>query len=153
MLNLKWAASTWQFRNALQGKSPLQSSGTLGKFIAPVSVADPSPTLDVVEANRKFMELSEELYDALIECHWQQSDISTEQDHATSSLPEPIYCWNGTHFLLSMDYFCMDINEISHGNGSYSSIQSHWNVLWIQTILNLKQNIFLIYLWLYKTHW
>ncbi|XP_045914333.1 tRNA selenocysteine 1-associated protein 1-like isoform X5 [Micropterus dolomieu] len=53
---------------------------------------DPSPTLDVVEANRKFMELSEELYDALIECHWQQSEISTEQDHATSSLPEPIYC-------------------------------------------------------------
>lgn len=55
-------------------------------------VADPSPELDVVEANRKFMELSEELYDALIECHWQPAEFSTEQDYMTSSLPEPIYC-------------------------------------------------------------
>ncbi|XP_040908804.1 tRNA selenocysteine 1-associated protein 1-like isoform X2 [Toxotes jaculatrix] len=53
---------------------------------------DPSPELDVVEANRKFMELSEELYDALIECHWQPAEFSTEQDYVTSSLPEPIYC-------------------------------------------------------------
>ncbi|XP_027132442.1 tRNA selenocysteine 1-associated protein 1 isoform X5 [Larimichthys crocea] len=54
--------------------------------------ADPSLELDVVEANRKFMELSEELYDALIECHWQPAELSTEQDFMTSSLPEPIYC-------------------------------------------------------------
>ncbi|KAL6099300.1 tRNA selenocysteine 1-associated protein 1-like isoform X2 [Pungitius pungitius] len=53
---------------------------------------DPSPELDVVEANRKFMELSEELYDALIECHWQPAEASTEQDYMTSSLPEPVYC-------------------------------------------------------------
>ncbi|XP_028837032.1 tRNA selenocysteine 1-associated protein 1-like [Denticeps clupeoides] len=31
---------------------------------------DPSVELDVVEANRVFMEESEELYDALIDCHW-----------------------------------------------------------------------------------
>ncbi|XP_022599869.1 tRNA selenocysteine 1-associated protein 1 isoform X2 [Seriola dumerili] len=53
---------------------------------------DPSPELDVVEANRKFMEVSEELYDALIECHWQPAEFSIEQEHMTSSLPEPIYC-------------------------------------------------------------
>ncbi|XP_037650653.1 tRNA selenocysteine 1-associated protein 1-like isoform X1 [Sebastes umbrosus] len=54
---------------------------------------DPGLELDVSEANRKFMELSEELYDALIECHWQPAELSTaEQDSLTSSLPEPIYC-------------------------------------------------------------
>ncbi|KAM3849892.1 tRNA selenocysteine 1-associated protein 1-like [Diretmus argenteus] len=53
---------------------------------------DPNPELDVVEANRKFMELSEELYDALIECHWQPVE-STEQEYGlTSTLPEPVYC-------------------------------------------------------------
>lgn len=54
---------------------------------------DPNLELDVVEANKKFMELSEELYDALIDSHWQSVDSSTEQDFGiTSSLPEPIYC-------------------------------------------------------------
>ncbi|XP_026156075.1 tRNA selenocysteine 1-associated protein 1 isoform X3 [Mastacembelus armatus] len=52
---------------------------------------DPSPELDVVEANRKFMALSEELYDALIECHWQPVEFSIEEDYVTSSLPESIY--------------------------------------------------------------
>uniref|UniRef100_A0A3Q0R5I0 tRNA selenocysteine 1-associated protein 1 n=1 Tax=Amphilophus citrinellus TaxID=61819 RepID=A0A3Q0R5I0_AMPCI len=54
--------------------------------------AYPGLEVDVVEANRKFMEHSEELYDALIECHWQSTELSTEQDYMTSSLPEPIYC-------------------------------------------------------------
>ncbi|XP_071758716.1 tRNA selenocysteine 1-associated protein 1-like [Centroberyx gerrardi] len=31
---------------------------------------EPSVELDVVEANRQFIEESEELYDALIDCHW-----------------------------------------------------------------------------------
>ncbi|KAM4538801.1 tRNA selenocysteine 1-associated protein 1-like [Odontesthes bonariensis] len=53
---------------------------------------DHSLELDVVEANRKFMELSEELYDALIECQWQPAEFSAEQEYLTSSLPEPIYC-------------------------------------------------------------
>ncbi|KAM9737300.1 tRNA selenocysteine 1-associated protein 1-like isoform 1-T1 [Menidia menidia] len=48
--------------------------------------------LDVGEANRKFMELSEELYDALIECHWQPPEFSPDQEYQTSSLPEPLYC-------------------------------------------------------------
>lgn len=52
---------------------------------------DPGPELDVVEANRKFMEHSEELYDALIDCHWQQAEFIAGQE-MVSSLPEPIHC-------------------------------------------------------------
>lgn len=56
-------------------------------------VEDPSPDLDVGEANREFMELSEELYDALIDCHWQLSSVSTERDVGVSlGLPEPVNC-------------------------------------------------------------
>ncbi|XP_064187043.1 tRNA selenocysteine 1-associated protein 1-like isoform X1 [Anguilla rostrata] len=35
---------------------------------------DPGEQLDVTEANRQFMEESEELYDALMECHWPPRD-------------------------------------------------------------------------------
>lgn len=35
---------------------------------------DPMPQLDVHEANKQFMEQSEELYDALMDCHWQPLD-------------------------------------------------------------------------------
>lgn len=52
---------------------------------------DPSVEVDVVEANRKFMEISEELYDALIECHWQPAELSSEQDYVTAIQPE-LYC-------------------------------------------------------------
>ncbi|CAL8295700.1 unnamed protein product [Merluccius merluccius] len=56
-------------------------------------VVDPNPELDVGEANRKFIELSEELYDALIDCHWQPSDVSTERDLGVSlSQLEPVHC-------------------------------------------------------------
>ncbi|XP_036395167.1 tRNA selenocysteine 1-associated protein 1-like isoform X1 [Megalops cyprinoides] len=37
---------------------------------------DPNTELDVAEANRQFMEESEELYDALMDCHWPQLDSS-----------------------------------------------------------------------------
>lgn len=41
--------------------------------------ADPAPQLDVTEANKEFMEQSEELYDALMDCHWQPLDtVSSE---------------------------------------------------------------------------
>ncbi|KAG7500833.1 tRNA selenocysteine 1-associated protein 1 isoform X1 [Solea senegalensis] len=53
---------------------------------------EPSPDVDVGEANRKFMENSEELYDALIDCQWQSTDFSTQQEHLISSLPEPLCC-------------------------------------------------------------
>lgn len=37
------------------------------------------PQLDVTEANKEFMEQSEELYDALMDCHWQPLDtVSSE---------------------------------------------------------------------------
>lgn len=40
---------------------------------------DPTPQLDVTEANKEFMEQSEELYDALMDCHWQPLDsVSSE---------------------------------------------------------------------------
>lgn len=55
-------------------------------------VAEPMVELNMVEANQKFMENSEELYDALMESHWQTAEFSAEQDYLTSSLPEPIYC-------------------------------------------------------------
>lgn len=43
------------------------------------SVPDPMPQLDVTEANKEFMEQSEELYDALMDCHWQPLDtVSSE---------------------------------------------------------------------------
>nr|XP_025043493.1 tRNA selenocysteine 1-associated protein 1 isoform X2 [Pelodiscus sinensis] len=40
---------------------------------------DPMPQMDVSEANKQFMEQSEELYDALMDCHWQPLDtVSSE---------------------------------------------------------------------------
>lgn len=48
--------------------------------------------LNVVESNQRFMDQSEELYDALMDSHWQTAEFSAEQDYLTSSLPEPIYC-------------------------------------------------------------
>lgn len=46
----------------------------------------------MVGANAKFMELSEELFDALIECQFQSTDFIAQQEYMTSTLPEPIYC-------------------------------------------------------------
>ncbi|KAM9306261.1 tRNA selenocysteine 1-associated protein 1-like [Pholidichthys leucotaenia] len=53
---------------------------------------DPGQEVDVVEANRKFMEVSEELYDALIESHWQSAELAAQQDYVATNLPEPLYC-------------------------------------------------------------
>ncbi|EDL80626.1 tRNA selenocysteine associated protein, isoform CRA_a [Rattus norvegicus] len=44
-----------------------------------LTVVNPAPQLDVTEANKEFMEQSEELYDALMDCHWQPLDtVSSE---------------------------------------------------------------------------
>ncbi|XP_012714368.2 tRNA selenocysteine 1-associated protein 1 isoform X2 [Fundulus heteroclitus] len=51
---------------------------------------DPSLVVDVVESNGSFMDISEELYDALIECHWQPPEFSADQEYIVSNLPEPI---------------------------------------------------------------
>ncbi|XP_072211824.1 tRNA selenocysteine 1-associated protein 1 isoform X4 [Excalfactoria chinensis] len=43
------------------------------------ALEDPAPQLDIHEANKQFMEQSEELYDALMDCHWQPLDtVSSE---------------------------------------------------------------------------
>ncbi|NWR32500.1 TSP1L protein, partial [Tachuris rubrigastra] len=46
--------------------------------------SDPQLYLDVDEMNRQFMETSEELYDALMNCHWQPLDT------VTSDIPSAI---------------------------------------------------------------
>lgn len=48
--------------------------------------------LDVPEANRRFMEQSEEVFEALMENRWQSAEFAAGQDRPTSSLPEPLYC-------------------------------------------------------------
>lgn len=60
-------------------------------WLTPVCVSEPLVEVDVLEANRNFMTLSEELYDSLMESHWQTAEFSAQQDCRTSSLPEPIY--------------------------------------------------------------
>uniref|UniRef100_A0A3Q2D926 tRNA selenocysteine 1-associated protein 1 n=1 Tax=Cyprinodon variegatus TaxID=28743 RepID=A0A3Q2D926_CYPVA len=54
-------------------------------------VEDPGVVVDVVEANSSFMDLSEELYDALLESRWEPDDFSAYQEYLISSLPER-YC-------------------------------------------------------------
>uniref|UniRef100_A0A8C5PWY0 tRNA selenocysteine 1-associated protein 1 n=1 Tax=Leptobrachium leishanense TaxID=445787 RepID=A0A8C5PWY0_9ANUR len=43
------------------------------------SSEDPAPKEDLREADRHFMEQSEELYDALMDCHWQPLDSLTSK--------------------------------------------------------------------------
>ncbi|XP_014832247.1 PREDICTED: tRNA selenocysteine 1-associated protein 1 isoform X3 [Poecilia mexicana] len=54
------------------------------------AVEDPSLVVDVVETNRSFIDLSEELYDAIIDCHWHPPEFSANQDYIVSNLPDPI---------------------------------------------------------------
>ncbi|XP_060705989.1 tRNA selenocysteine 1-associated protein 1-like isoform X2 [Hemiscyllium ocellatum] len=42
-------------------------------------VEDPDPKLDIDEVNKQFMEQSEELYDSLMNCHWQPLDTITSE--------------------------------------------------------------------------
>ncbi|XP_035421033.1 tRNA selenocysteine 1-associated protein 1 isoform X2 [Cygnus olor] len=56
-------------------QSTMQSYEEVGED----ALEDPTPQLDVHEANKQFMEQSEELYDALMDCHWQPLDtVSSE---------------------------------------------------------------------------
>uniref|UniRef100_A0A3P9Q556 tRNA selenocysteine 1-associated protein 1 n=1 Tax=Poecilia reticulata TaxID=8081 RepID=A0A3P9Q556_POERE len=55
-----------------------------------VSSLYPSLVVDVVETNRSFIDLSEELYDAITDCHWQPPEFSANQDYIVSNLPDPI---------------------------------------------------------------
>lgn len=44
-------------------------------------LSDPNLGLDVVEANRQFMMDSEELYDALIDCHWPALEFPASSEY------------------------------------------------------------------------
>ncbi|XP_069479086.1 tRNA selenocysteine 1-associated protein 1 isoform X6 [Ambystoma mexicanum] len=56
-----------------------QTSMQFPEEVADDALEDPNPALDVNEANKQFMEQSEELYDALMNCHWQPLDsVSSE---------------------------------------------------------------------------
>ncbi|KAJ8279591.1 hypothetical protein COCON_G00066570 [Conger conger] len=47
-------------------------------------IEEPSPQLDVDALNRQYMERSEELYDSLMDCHWQPLDCVTSEIPASS---------------------------------------------------------------------
>ncbi|KAJ8334913.1 hypothetical protein SKAU_G00405520 [Synaphobranchus kaupii] len=49
---------------------------------------DPNPTLDLLEANRLYMDRSEELYDALMDCHWQPLDSCPGSPDSNTFSPE-----------------------------------------------------------------
>ncbi|XP_036371879.1 tRNA selenocysteine 1-associated protein 1-like [Megalops cyprinoides] len=51
---------------------------------------DPNPTLDVLEANRQYMDRSEELYDALMDCRWLSLDSCGENRDVAAIGPEEI---------------------------------------------------------------
>ncbi|MEE6481997.1 hypothetical protein FKM82_013107 [Ascaphus truei] len=56
-----------------------QSTSQTQEELGDDALEDPMPQLDVTEANKQFMEQSEELYDALMECHWQPLDTVSSQ--------------------------------------------------------------------------
>ncbi|NXY04574.1 TSP1L protein, partial [Pteruthius melanotis] len=68
--------------------TPYDSMQAVGDFLTLVLTrllfSDPQLYLDVDEMNRQFMETSEELYDALMNCHWQPLDT------VTSDIPSAI---------------------------------------------------------------
>lgn len=62
----------------------MQASQVLTLVLTSLLFSDPQLYLDVDEMNRQFMETSEELYDALMNCHWQPLDT------VTSDIPSAI---------------------------------------------------------------
>ncbi|XP_007899045.1 tRNA selenocysteine 1-associated protein 1-like isoform X3 [Callorhinchus milii] len=59
--------------------SEFQQNSTLAEETEEEPVEDPDPKLDVEEINKQFMEQSEELYDSLMNCHWQPLDTITSE--------------------------------------------------------------------------
>ncbi|XP_044134581.1 tRNA selenocysteine 1-associated protein 1 [Bufo gargarizans] len=56
-----------------------ENSWPTSEELAEEDLEDPNPQVDVAEANKQFMEQSEELYDALMSCHWQPLDTVTSK--------------------------------------------------------------------------
>ncbi|XP_031761024.1 tRNA selenocysteine 1-associated protein 1 isoform X1 [Xenopus tropicalis] len=74
--------SNWKYDQQSGGYSYQQYGDTASTWQAPEETAetaeealeDPVLQLDINEANKQFMEQSEELYNALMDCHWQPLD-------------------------------------------------------------------------------
>ncbi|XP_078395295.1 tRNA selenocysteine 1-associated protein 1-like isoform X5 [Cetorhinus maximus] len=59
--------------------SEFQQNSTITEETDEEPVEDPDPKLDIDEVNKQFMEQSEELYDSLMNCHWQPLDTITSE--------------------------------------------------------------------------
>ncbi|XP_038653054.1 tRNA selenocysteine 1-associated protein 1-like isoform X2 [Scyliorhinus canicula] len=59
--------------------SEFQQNSTITEETEEEPLEDPDPKLDIDEVNKEFMEQSEELYDSLMNCHWQPLDTITSE--------------------------------------------------------------------------
>uniref|UniRef100_A0A3B4BIF9 tRNA selenocysteine 1-associated protein 1 n=1 Tax=Periophthalmus magnuspinnatus TaxID=409849 RepID=A0A3B4BIF9_9GOBI len=86
------ASSSWSYDQNAFGYYPGYdySQYAAMQVLSLFALADPNPVLDIAEENRKCMEQSEELYDALVQTHWAPEDFQQEQDYLLSLVPEPI---------------------------------------------------------------
>ncbi|NWQ76771.1 TSP1L protein, partial [Columbina picui] len=61
--------------------TPYDSMQAVGEYLTPLLTrllfSDPQLYLDIDDMNRQFIETSEELYDSLMNCHWQPLDTVT----------------------------------------------------------------------------
>ncbi|XP_043940758.1 tRNA selenocysteine 1-associated protein 1 [Protopterus annectens] len=74
------STGTYSYSYPQYGYTPLQVYEEVGDD----ALEDPVPQLDVEEANRQFVEQSEEFYDSLMSCHWQCLDSCTSEIPASS---------------------------------------------------------------------
>ncbi|XP_032909072.1 putative uncharacterized protein C6orf52 homolog isoform X1 [Catharus ustulatus] len=70
--------------DAVMAPAVFEEASTMTEINDDLITEDPQLYLDVDEMNRQFMETSEELYDALMNCHWQPLDT------VTSDIPSAI---------------------------------------------------------------
>ncbi|XP_061111221.1 tRNA selenocysteine 1-associated protein 1-like isoform X3 [Conger conger] len=87
---------------------PTQSSTQTCEEVEDDGLEDPNPILDLLEANRLFMDRSEELYDALMDCHWQPLDSCSEtpdsDTFSTEDMAYPLshvtlaFSWDGQYY-------------------------------------------------------
>ncbi|XP_069769436.1 tRNA selenocysteine 1-associated protein 1-like [Narcine bancroftii] len=73
------SAITSSLMTEMSQLSEFQQSSALGEETEEECVEDPDPNLDVDEINKQFMEQSEDLYDSLMNCHWQPLDTITSE--------------------------------------------------------------------------
>ncbi|KAJ0003563.1 hypothetical protein NQD34_008661 [Periophthalmus magnuspinnatus] len=83
------ASSSWSYDQNAFGYYPGYDYSQYAAMQV-LRLGNPNPVLDIAEENRKCMEQSEELYDALVQTHWAPEDFQQEQDYLLSLVPEPI---------------------------------------------------------------